>query len=86
MYAAERNYVDIVELLLPHESKLITNASSRWGSGHTALMIAAYNGCVETVAQLIPHEAGMVQAAPDIKQQYAGWSALVWAASSPKHL
>lgn len=84
MYAAERNYVDIVELLLPHESKLITNASSRWGSGHTALMIAAYNGCVETVAQLIPHEAGMVQAAPDIKQQYAGWSALVWAASSPE--
>ncbi|EFO64276.1 Protein 21.1 [Giardia lamblia P15] len=84
MYAAERNYADIVEILLPHESKMVTAASSRWSSGCTALMIAAYNGCVETVAQLILHEAGIVQTAPDIKQQYVGWSALVWAASSPE--
>lgn len=84
MYAAEFNYVDIVEILLPHESKMITNALSAWGSGRTALMMAAYNGCVDTVVQLIPYEAGIVQTTPDTKSQYTGWSALVWAASSPE--
>lgn len=82
MYAAELNYADIVELLLPHESKMTSNARSGCGSGRTALMMAAYNGCVETVAHLVPYEAGIVQMAPDTKPQYAGWSALVWAVSS----
>lgn len=84
MYAAEFNYADIVEILLPHESKMISNALSARGSGQTALMMAAYNGCVESVAQLIPYEAGIVQTAPDTKSQYTGWTALVWAAASPE--
>ncbi|TNJ28438.1 Ankyrin repeat protein 1 [Giardia muris] len=78
MYAAEAGHTKIVEVLLEHEARLVTNTRCGWGSGKTALMIAATNNRIGPVSILRTVEGGMTQP----EGRYAGWSALMCAAAS----